>query len=67
MSLAGVDETLAREAGALAEQHGLPGYAAVHLATAVSIADPELVVVTWDRDLATAARASGLPVAPAWS
>jgi predicted nucleic acid-binding protein len=61
----GVDEALAREAGQLAEEHGLRGYDAVHLATVLSVADPTLVVVTWDRDLAAAALARGHPVAPA--
>lgn len=64
MSLIGVDEALAREAGRLAEEHALRGYDAVHLATALSGADPELVVVTWDRDLAAAVLRCGSPVAP---
>jgi uncharacterized protein len=65
MSLVGVDETLAREAGRLAEEHGLRGYDAVHLATALSSESRELLIVTWDRDLGTAALRSGHPVAPA--
>ena len=67
MSLVGVDEALAREAGRLAEEHGLRGYDPVHLATALSGDDPELLIVTWDRDLAGAALRSGHPVAPALS
>lgn len=67
MLLVGVDAALAREAGRLAEEHALRGYDAVHLATALSGQDHELVVVTWDRDLAGAALRCGLPVAPALS
>lgn len=65
MQRIGVDDTLAREAGELAEKHALRGYDAVHLATALSVTDPTLVVVTWDRDLAAATLACGHPVAPA--
>lgn len=65
MLLVGVDETLAREAGQLAEEQALRGYDAVHLATVLNAKDPELVVVTWDRDLAGAALRRGHPVAPA--
>ena len=65
MSLVGVDETLARYAGRLAEEHALRGYDAVHLATALSGADRDLVMVTWDRELANAALRCGHPVAGA--
>jgi predicted nucleic acid-binding protein len=65
MVLVGVDETLAREAGRLAEEDGLRGYDAVHLATALSGEDRKLVVVTWDRDLAGAAVRCGRAAAPA--
>ncbi len=54
---------LTREAGRLAQQHGLRGYDAVHLASAVAIADREVVFVTGDADLAAAARAEGLATA----
>jgi len=60
----GVDEALATAAGRLAEEHALRGYDAVHLATALSIEDPTLVIVTWDDDLAHAALRCGHPVAP---
>lgn len=60
----GIDDALARSAGELAERHGLGGYDAVHLASAISIEDSRLVTVTWDRDLATAALACGSAVAP---
>ena len=65
MFLVGVDEPLAREAGRLAQEHALRGYDAVHLATALSGEDRQLVVVTWDRELASAALRCGCPVAPA--
>jgi predicted nucleic acid-binding protein len=65
MQRIGVDESLAQEAGELAEKYALRGYDAVHLATLISVADPTLVVVTWDRDLAAAALACGHSVAPA--
>lgn len=51
--------------GALAETHALCGYDAVHLASAIAIADPALVVATWDRDLADAAVRAGYAVVPA--
>jgi len=53
---------LARQAGDLAEVHDLRGYDAVHLAAARSVADDDLVLVTGDTDLATAAIATGLTV-----
>jgi predicted nucleic acid-binding protein len=61
----GIDEALAREAGRLAEKHALRGYDAVHLATALSVEDPTLVIVTWDGELARAALRCGRSVAPA--
>jgi predicted nucleic acid-binding protein len=64
MKLVGVDGGLARVAGDLAESHGLRGYDAVHLASALSIDAPRVVVATWDRELAAASSAEGLAVAP---
>jgi predicted nucleic acid-binding protein len=61
----GVDDRLARAAGEHAEVHGLRGYDAIHLATALELGDEEAVLVTWDRDLARAAAAAGLAVAGA--
>jgi uncharacterized protein len=60
----GIDDTLAHVAGELADLHGLRGYDAVHLASAISVEDAGLVTVTWDRDLADAAVASGYAVVP---
>lgn len=65
MRLVGVDRELAQRAGALAAVHALRGYDAVHLATALAIDDPEIVLVTWDRDLARAGLAAGRAVIPA--
>ncbi len=50
-----IDADLARSAGELAEQHALRGYDAVHLAAAVRIRQPDLVVVAGDVALLTAA------------
>ncbi|MBK5222539.1 MAG: type II toxin-antitoxin system VapC family toxin [Acidimicrobiia bacterium] len=54
---------LARDAGELADVHGLRGYDAVHLAAAVSAREPDLVVATGDHGMAAAARALGISVA----
>lgn len=62
MRLIGVDWALARQAGETAERYALRGYDAVHLATALSSQDSDLVLVTWDRDLALAAANAGMPV-----
>lgn len=60
----GIDGALAQSAGELAGLHGLRGYDAVHLASAISVEDGELVTVTWDRDLADATVACGYAVVP---
>jgi predicted nucleic acid-binding protein len=59
----GLDQDLAVRAGGYAEDLGLRGYDAVHLATALELGDEEVVVVTWDRDLARATERVGLGVA----
>ena len=59
----GVDREIAARAGGYAEDLGLRGYDAVHLATALELGDEEIVLVTWDRDLARAAERVGLGVA----
>jgi len=61
----GIDGALAQFAGELAELHGLRGYDAVHLASAIAIEDAALVTVTWDRDLADATVVCGYAVVPA--
>jgi uncharacterized protein len=64
LDVIGLDATLARAAGELAERHALRGYDAVHLASAIAIEAPDLVMATWDRDLA-AATAQHRTVVPA--
>jgi predicted nucleic acid-binding protein len=56
-------EELARRAGGFASSHGLRAYDAVHLASAVSVADDEFVLVAADGELLEAARAIGLVTA----
>jgi uncharacterized protein len=53
-----------RQAGQLARLHALRGADAVHLASALAIGDPELVIAVWDQRLHAGARAARLPVAP---
>lgn len=62
-----VELTVAVEqhAGQLARTHALRGTDAVHLASALAISDPDLVIAVWDRRLHAGARAAGLRVAPA--
>ena len=57
-----VSRDLAERAGELAEEHGLRGYDAIHLASALALEARDLVMVTWDRALAKAAGLSGLRV-----
>ncbi len=60
----GIDDRLARHAGQVAEELGLRGYDAVHLASSLALG-PDTTVITWDVDLNRAANDSGLAVAPA--
>jgi uncharacterized protein len=55
---------VAHHAGELARQHGLGGADAVHLASALAIGDPELIVAVWDQRLHAGARAARFRVAP---
>ncbi|MEM9036727.1 MAG: type II toxin-antitoxin system VapC family toxin [Actinomycetota bacterium] len=54
---------LARDAGRRAQEHGLRGYDAVHLAAGVAIADTDVVFVTGDALLGHAAKENGLATA----
>jgi predicted nucleic acid-binding protein len=63
LALVGIDESLARQAGELAEELELRGCDAAHLATALDLGDEDVVLVTWDGDLSRAAESSGLGVA----
>lgn len=53
-----------RHAGQLARAHALRSADAVHLASALAIGDPELVVAVWDNRLHAGAVAARLRVAP---
>lgn len=57
-----VTAPIAQTAGELAEEHSLRGYDAVHLAAARAVADDDLLLVTGDKVLATAASAIGITV-----
>jgi predicted nucleic acid-binding protein len=63
LATVGVDQELAARAGGYAEDLGLCGYDAVHLTTALELGDEEVVLVTWDRELARAAERVGLGTA----
>ena len=65
MVLVGIDWGLAQHAGEIAELYALRGYDAVHLATALSVEEPDLALLTWDHDLAEAAVRAGRAVVPA--
>jgi uncharacterized protein len=54
-----------QHAGQLAAQYALRGADAVHLASALALGDPELIVAAWDRRLRVGVSAAGLAVAPA--
>jgi uncharacterized protein len=54
-----------RQAGELAREHALRGADSVHLASALAIGDPDLVIAVWDRRLHAGALATGSSVAPA--
>ncbi len=62
--LVGLDMPLARQAGDLAEELGLRGYDAVHLASALALGG-DITFVTWDDELRGAAAKSGCAIAPA--
>lgn len=62
-----VSEILVARADALACEHNLRGYDAIHLASALTwqeLLDLPVTVVTYDMELAAAAQASGLMVLP---
>lgn len=54
-----------RRAGELAGEHALSGADAVHLASALAVADRGLIVAVWDRRLHAGVMAARLGVAPA--
>lgn len=63
MDIIEVSDDLVRRAGALAEEHSLRGYDAVHLAAAEAIAGDDVVMVAGDGPLCRAAESLGLAVA----
>ena len=54
-----------QHAGQLALTYALRGADAVHLASALAIGDPGLILAAWDRRLHAGAQAAGLQTAPA--
>jgi uncharacterized protein len=54
-----------RHAGQLARSHALRGTDAVHLASALAIADPDLIIAVWDKRLHAGATSAQLRLAPA--
>ena len=59
-----IDDTLLERAEEGARAHRLRALDAIHFAAATEVADPRLVVATWDRELSRAASAAGLTVVP---
>lgn len=57
-------ESVTAAAAALVDAHPLRAADALHLASALELRSPDLVVAVWDEHLATAARAEGLRVVP---
>ena len=64
VALVEVTAGICDEAGDLAEGFALRGYDAVHLASAVAIADGDTVLATWDEELRAVAVRAGMAVAP---
>ncbi len=56
--------TIGHWAADLVVEHALSGADAVHLASVLTLADAEPVLITWDRRLAAAALAEGIVVVP---
>lgn len=54
-----------QHAGQLAARDALRGADAVHLASALALGDPGLILAAWDRRLRAGAQAAGLAIAPA--
>ncbi len=54
-----------QSAGQLAVRHALRGADAVHLASALAVSQPGLILAVWDRRLRAGAQAAGLAITPA--
>jgi predicted nucleic acid-binding protein len=59
-----LSDRIGEAAGTLAKQWALRGADAIHLASALAIADGKVVLAAWDRRLATGGTAAGLRVVP---
>lgn len=57
--------TISRHAGDLAAERSLRGADAVHLASALAVGSPDIVLAVWDERLRAGAVAAGLRIAPA--
>lgn len=57
-------EDVAQEAGRLVEAHALRAADGIHLASALSVADANAVISSWDKRLSAAAAAEGLRTVP---
>lgn len=64
MNVVHLDDRLVGLAGDAAEGSRLRAGDAIHLTSALMVADPDLVFVTWDLELGRAAREAGLAVVP---
>lgn len=58
-------EMVEQHAALLVAEHALRGADAVHLASALTITDPSLIVAAWDKRLRAGASAEMLAIAPA--
>jgi predicted nucleic acid-binding protein len=59
-----VNDSLVSSASDVVDTHRLRAFDALHLAAALELDASDLVVATWDTELAVAARAEGLATAP---
>jgi predicted nucleic acid-binding protein len=64
LEIVSTDDQIADAADELAERHGLGTSESVHLASALSIDAPRVVVASWNSALATASAECGLAVVP---
>jgi hypothetical protein len=61
----GLTAVVKRHAGLLARTCALHGADAVHLASALALADPDLIIAVWDKRLHAGAASAQLRLAPA--
>lgn len=65
LDLVELHSTVVALAGDLVEADRLRAHNAVHVASALALDDPDLIVMSWDRDVRRAAAGIGLSIAPA--